>query len=494
MLPFGSPEEHCKAKSLILSLAYPAPVSKQQLTAVQQMVYDAFSVGPSYEDLLAQEMFKQATTDFGAAILQEAQAAGYDLAGSLKLTDPMVLGDLRGRAQFAARSISDTYNAEMRRQIARIGEEVSTANRATYLKRLADWDAARWQKHLPGISATELGTARNYAQVDFIYRNQLTGRARVDPQEAVCPDCEGLVAEDWVSLEEGYTWSLPLHVNCVASGTPVVPLGSVLAASRMAYAGPLRKLVTKSGAELMLTPNHEVLTGRGWLPAKSVRQGDTVFRSLGQVELPGMETDDRPALIDEIFKTLRQCYPAARRIASAHDFHGDGSFAEGEIEVVLVHSELPRVTHMQGIEQDGESVLQLAGADQPCLAGPGAGQEGGQLVSAASSARPSAFANSGASGDSAPTQDVHDAAGADTVAASDLAHGLAGEVIPDHVVVAETVPQQRVHVYDLQTGSGAYLAAGIVLRNCIHSLEVEYDEADRPESPWLGGDLEEEAA
>jgi len=217
MLPFGSSGGYCKAKSAILSLAYPAPVAKQQLTAVQQMVYDAFSVGPNYTDLLTEELFEQATSDFGAAILQEARAAGYDLTGSLKLTDPMVLGDLRGRAQFAASSISDTYNAEMRRQIARIGEEVRTANRSTYLAKLAQWDAARWQKHLPSISATELGTARNYAQVDFIYRNQLTGRARVDPQDAVCPDCEDLVAEDWVSLEEGYTWSLPLHPNCIHS-------------------------------------------------------------------------------------------------------------------------------------------------------------------------------------------------------------------------------------------------------------------------------------
>lgn len=210
-------EEHCKTKSRILSLAYPAPLSKQALTAVQELVYNAFSVGPGYEDLLAQELFEQASTDFGAAILQEARAAGYDLAGSLKLTDPTVLSDLRGRAQFAARSISDTYNAEMHRQIARIAEEVPTANRATYLKRLADWDAARWQKHLPGISATELSTARNYAQVDFIYRNHLTGRARVDPQSAVCPACEDLVAEGWVSLEEGYTWAVPLHVNCCHS-------------------------------------------------------------------------------------------------------------------------------------------------------------------------------------------------------------------------------------------------------------------------------------
>jgi len=488
-------EEYCKQKSLILSLAYPAPLSKQQLTAIQEMVYDAFSVGPRYTDLLADELFGQATSDFGAAILQEARVAGYDLAGSLKVTDPMVLGDLRDRAQFAASSISDTYNAEMRRQIARIAEEVPTANRATYLKRLADWDAARWQKHLPSISVTELGTARNYAQVDFIYRNQLTGRARVDPQSAICPNCEDLVLEGWVSLEEGYTWSVPLHVNCVISGTPVVPLGAVLAASRMAYAGPVRKLLTESGAELVLTPNHPVLTGRGWLPAKSVRQGDTVFRSLREhADAGGMETDNGPALIDEIFRALSQLRMPRKVIASAADFHGDGGFAEGEIEVVAGDGQLPRVGGSQCIEQGGESVLQLAGADQPCLAGPGAGQEGGQLISRAPSARPSALANGGASRDSTSTQDVADATGADTVAASDLAHGLAGEVILDHVVIAETLPQHHVaHVYDLQTVSGAYLAGGIIVHNCVHSLEVEYDEAGRPESPWLGGDLEEAA-
>lgn len=210
-------EEHREVKRRLLSLSYSVPLTKQELSAVQELVYRAFSVGAGYEDLLAQELFQQAVTDFELAIVREAGVAGYDLAGSLKLTDPTVLSDLRGRAQFAARSISDTYNAEMHRQIGRIGEDVPTANRNVYLKRLSDFDAARWEKHSPSISVTELQTSRNYAQVDFIYRNGLTGRARVDPQGAVCPICEGYVAEGWVSVEEGYTWAIPAHPNCCHS-------------------------------------------------------------------------------------------------------------------------------------------------------------------------------------------------------------------------------------------------------------------------------------
>lgn len=61
--------------------------------------------------------------------------------------------------------------------------------------------------------------------------------------------------------------------------------------------------------------------------------------------------------------------------------------------------------------------------------------------------------------------------GADADGGRDLARRLAGSVAPDHVVHVER-RHFAGHVYNLQTGDGWYVAEGIVVHNCRHSISA----------------------
>jgi glycosyltransferase involved in cell wall biosynthesis len=70
---------------------------------------------------------------------------------------------------------------------------------------------------------------------------------------------------------------VPLEaMACVPYETQVIS-PSILAVHSREYQGELVQVETERGLRLTLTPNHEVLTNRGWLPAGCLSIGDTVY-------------------------------------------------------------------------------------------------------------------------------------------------------------------------------------------------------------------------
>jgi len=93
-----------------------------------------------------------------------------------------------------------------------------------------------------------------------------------------------------------------------------------------------------SGQFLRITPNHPILTKRGWIETKLLRQGDDVIcHSFPDGTAPGMNPNknNMPTLIEEIPSSL-----GMSRLASvpstAKDFHGDGM--ESDVYVVWSNS------------------------------------------------------------------------------------------------------------------------------------------------------------
>lgn len=85
--------------------------------------------------------------------------------------------------------------------------------------------------------------------------------------------------------------------------------------------------------------------------------------------------------------------------------------------------------------------------------------------------RPSVSSLSGRSHDAGLAEALVDGGGADADGGRDLAGRLAGQVAPDEVVHVER-RQFAGHVYNLQTGDGWYVAGGIVVHNCTHSVSA----------------------
>lgn len=112
---------------------------------------------------------------------------------------------------------------------------------------------------------------------------------------------------------------------------------------RRGYSGEFVRVTTEEGYQLSGTPNHPVLTARGWVALGSLNDSDHLIRgSVGQVGMPlGDHVDDGPSTFEQAFDLASVSGGAAamRRCASGHQhFHGDG--LEGEIDVVLLEGKL----------------------------------------------------------------------------------------------------------------------------------------------------------
>jgi len=125
------------------------------------------------------------------------------------------------------------------------------------------------------------------------------------------------------------------RTECLAGDTPVD--GAVLtAAYRRFYRGPMFKVVTESGRELTGSPNHPMLTVRGWVPLCELTESDYLIAHRPNVEPPRPSRDQNvkacPATIGEIFDSLSAVIFSARERSGEPDFHGDGQ--EGNVDVL----------------------------------------------------------------------------------------------------------------------------------------------------------------
>jgi len=129
--------------------------------------------------------------------------------------------------------------------------------------------------------------------------------------------------------------------DCVAEGT-VVTADHIGRAYRGKYDGPMIVLTTESGKRLSVTPNHAVLTDRGFVRACSLKEGDYLVSARRPEVLASAlfgtrktHLDDGPSPVEKIFASRVPSGGAIRKVMPiAIDFHGDERSLYGNVEVV----------------------------------------------------------------------------------------------------------------------------------------------------------------
>lgn len=278
----------------------------------------------------------------------------------------------------------------------------------------------------------------------------------------------------------------PIHPQCLPGNTLVSARG-ITGATKRKYEGELITIRTLSGKKLSGTPNHPVLTDRGWVAIGEIKHGDKVISSAtadGKISV-GDNGENVEARIEDVAEAFfRSSKVVSREVpVSSKDFHGDG--ANSEVAIVGTNSLLAGVGDSASIQHSSELILSGAvnGAGRALFNPLGSGDFTGQgMLSSSDSLMGSSsellpILGSGVShtcphgvtttsyGDAVVDETLTDDVPADIEAERDALLTLSGLVAPDNVVDVKRDIYSG-HVYNLETRGHWYIGSGIVTHNC----------------------------
>lgn len=401
------------------------------------------------------------------------------------------------------------------------------------------------------VARTEIGNAMNYGHVAAI--EQLNDETGMDFGKEWISVCGATTREDHCNLDgatapidgtfqlgdEEARWpgdellsaGQRINCQCVPSDTLVSPVGALLAVSKMLYDGPLVELVTASGLRLKITPNHPVLSAKGWIAACQLKAGMHVLsKRVASHVSATKDIQHKPISIENIFQSVASVPTRIERSRRfAFQFHGDAEHGQGEVEAVVVDIKLPLPSAAEILQNRLKQRLELAAcklsrATRLCDT-PSTTRLPRQLLSSVIGPKyavtpqnplndgprhsmlrgdgnlPFASKIRGNDGllidDSASVQ-VHSSTHRFGVRAKlhsgsmeplfnyaavapnhlrDLAARLALiDVQPDEIVHVNVIKRFAGHVFDLQTTRGMYQASGIVVHNCTLISGLSADE------------------
>jgi len=277
----------------------------------------------------------------------------------------------------------------------------------------------------------------------------------------------------------------PYHPWCLPGDARVATCGPIAGESRRWFDGQVVVVDTARGNHLRSTPNHPVLTDRGWVAAGSLDEGDRVVECRG-VQGPERrlvpEHQDVPPTAEQVFEALRRSSGVTTREVpgTPEYFHGDGR--HGEVDVVRADRFLGHdAGHAAVFEFSHHGAFQVA-ATRALFARLRALAEGFDRVARAARGAMGGFGLTPAFAfvhalpacphGVAPA--AHNAGGAeesehrglrDAEILPDLARRFPGPVTLDQSVRVRREPFSG-HVYNLETEDGYYVADSLVVSNC----------------------------
>ena len=275
-----------------------------EMTSVQA---DVFLTGQmSYADRNAYEdrLVEQGIETYKQTLQEEAWALGC-VDSDAAPPDGAELDSIHDRAQFAAGSVTGTYNLNLAKEIIAIGEATPTANMNTYNYRLFktpdSWDDRYWQEKNLEVAQVETMTIVNAAKSDFYSRNRdkTNPSAVVRPYFAVCEVCQEMVGGNpYRTVTEIYEqFEIPPHPGCLLPGqkilvdsgletienvragtTVVIPEGKTEVVE--VFRRPVQELIYRlevGNRVLRLTGDHPVMTRNGWISVQELSVEDEVL-------------------------------------------------------------------------------------------------------------------------------------------------------------------------------------------------------------------------
>ena len=266
-------------------------------------------------DLKSQKAFHSAAAKIGRS-MRELLAGGGEvslafaarLAENVKLIKSIPLEAGQRVAGIVTRGLAEGTRADTLAAAIMETGEVSRA-RAVLIARTETSKAA---------TALTQARAQSVGSESYIWRTSGDGAVRPSHR-----DMEGKTVK-WsepVTLD-GMTGHAGEFPNCFPASTPVNLANGCHYIWRHFYTGPMVR-IDFDGGSVCATPNHPVLTGRGWVPAGAINEGDHIIQCREQAfERVSDNEDDAQTLIGEVFDALLAIVGGECKPGLLFDFHG----------------------------------------------------------------------------------------------------------------------------------------------------------------------------
>lgn len=218
-----------------------------------------------------------------------------------------------------------------------------------------------WRRDASAIARTSvMGISNEVRHATFLENDDIIASekwvATLEPGRT-CVACGLLDGEEW---ELGEPHPRPtLHPNCFPGDVEVIVRSGIRAVTKRPFDGELVVIRTAAARTLRCTPNHPILTDRGWLAASLLREGDHVVSDGvcdGESAI-GPHDDEIPTRIEEVAEAfLRSRGVSAVPVpVSAVDFHGDA--VDGDVAVVGTDCDLEPRAHPALLKEPRELLL-----------------------------------------------------------------------------------------------------------------------------------------
>lgn len=475
--------------------SYSFNLLKQMADHVREGVREAMGAGMA-QGIGPKEIAREirATAGFGLTAQQSRAVANF--RAELQSMDRAKLQALlRGEARLLR---DKRFDASIRNALA--GKAPLTQ---AQIDKMVDRYRDRMHRHralniarTEAIRAANIGAHEAMRQAEdggVIPVGSIVRRWVVSKDERTCPICLAIPKKNpnGVGLRQPFQTSLgavmlpPAHMLCVAGETRVASGSRILAVSQRRYEGEV-VVVTVAGSDpLTITPNHPVLTPRGWVSAGALQEGDHVIRSARPDWMAGgvHHDHDMPSRIAEVAEAFGLSGKAAafQVPVSAPDFHGDG--AGSEVGVVWADrsllaardAALREQARQRALEDGRVGAARLSGSGDTALrfVAAGAAAAGGMcrrhLLRALSGVHGGPFEAlllaGGAQAHAHTIKGASDGGAADAELARQIVYGLTGPVEAAQVIRVRRAPFCD-HVYNLETVRSHYYANGLVVHNC----------------------------
>lgn len=415
----------------------------------------------------------------------------------------------------------------------KVPPSVVTELSATYAKRLARQRAemiARTESLRAAVKGQQL-LWQQQIEAGTLNPDRIRQVWLVTPDDRLCPTCAAIPGAEnvlgggspdnqppvgepfYVPATGEYIDGPPQHPSCVIGDTHITTSECVTAHSQRWYEGEVIHIRTRRGYQLTCTPNHPILTGRGWVAAGELHEtDDLICHTIGDNPSFDLADQDVHPRIEQIADAVRQSGLVVSRPmpVTAEDFHGDGTGSE--VAVVWAYRGLGDSDNAPS-EQEGAqqgfcgieactdfNSLRLPAQDTQWGGTSAVGRmSAGGLAVALRGVHVGPFdalSHTPATRlDAVLQQETTHGAASDANMLSQLLFGASGEVVMDQLVRIERRPFTG-HVFNLETRRGIYGANGIITHNCRCDVALIQADADgffplhpqAPVSAYAGAD------